>query len=577
MYEYDVQARKSQPSGWLPNLWDLIAFAATICFFYLLSDALSTMVATKVSVSAQTIDLSLMALPRYAWYSVVRMFLALLISLLVTFVLGTLAARSAFWERIIIPMIDILQSLPILGWLTVAAMCVVRWFPANMLGFELVALFAIFTSQVWNMILSFYQSLRMVPEYFEEAAAVMRLSRLQKFWRIDVPFAMPDLLTNIMLSLSAGWFYVMESEAILVDNQHVLLPGVGSYMHMANQTGDGYALLAAFMAMFLVILAYDQLLFRPILHWIRTYEADEEGLVSRSWLVRFVSRTRWFRWCMGWLRWIGAMLMMAMVASSRNLVIPQEWSMQDSQRLSRLQQYLLLMIVASILTVFMHFVVWNVDVAMLSRLLFLGACTGLRIVLLLIFCVLLWVPVGVWIGFRVQISDRVLPVLQFLAAFPPNLLYPVLMEIILRQGLNVEIWCAPLMLLGTQWYILFNVITAIRSIPKDWLYAQKTLRLRGWLRWKKLIIPVIAPHLVTGSMAAAGGAWNVSIVTEVIRWHGKEIHATGLGTYISLAAADGKVVEHISAVVVMCLYVVVLNRLFWYPLCRMVMHRYKIT
>ena len=229
---------------------------------------------------------------------------------------------------------------------------------------------------------------------------------------------------------------------------------------------------------------------------------------------------------------------------------------------------ILLLVAGYLLTEVAWLVVENADFSELGRMFYLGACTFARVFSLIIICLLIWVPIGVWIGFRPDIADRSLPIIQFLAAFPPNIFYPLLMEVIIIYQLDVDIWCAPLMILGTQWYILFNVIAAVRAIPKEMLHAVNNMGVRGWLRWKRLILPAIAPHLVTGAMAASGGAWNASIAAEVLSWQGHVVRATGLGAYIADAHAHGLVNAHVWAILVMCLYVVVINRLFWYPLYR---------
>lgn len=573
MYEYDLQTRKNFRSAWYPNFWDVLAFALVFFFFYVISDTLHSMRFASIEHSIDHINLDYTSLSKYALRSVVRMFLALFVSLMVTFFLGTLAARSAFWERIIIPLVDILQSAPILGYLTLAASLLTRYFPGQVAGYEVVAIFAIFTSQVWNMIFSFYQSLRMVPEHMHEASALMQLTKAQKFWRVEVPFAMPDLLMNVMVSLSTGWFYVVESEAILtMYDQRILLPGIGSYMWVANQQGNSSALFAAVMAMFLVILAYDQLIFRPLTHFIRIYQADEEGTTGRSWFVNMVSRTRLFRSMMLYGSGVLSYIMLLMFRYSRSVASPEQYVI--SRRLLIYQRLSLLVIFVATVYAASVMDLNKIPFTEIYLMLYVGLWTLLRIVVLLTVCVLLWTPVGVWIGCRPKVSDRLLPVIQFLAAFPPNLLYPMLMEYILRYGLNVEVWCAPLMILGTQWYILFNVISAVRSIPKETLYAIRSLRIRGWLLWRRLLIPVVAPHLVTGSMAAAGGAWNAAIVAEIITWQGTTTKATGLGAYIYTAVTEGNAVHHVWAIAVMCFYVVVINRMFWNPLYRFVIKHY---
>lgn len=570
-YEYNVTNRKNVGSLY-PNIWDVVAFSVVVIVFMLMLRSVHEMVAPQPMASMERIDLSVSALPVYAVQSFIRMFVALFFSLLVTFVFGTLAARSALCEAIIIPLIDILQSIPILGYLTLAATVFVHYFPTQAMGFEAVALFAIFTSQVWNMILSFYQSLRSVPPDLQEVSAVFQFTRLQKFWRVDVPHAMPDLLLSMMVSLSQGWFYVVQSEAIprSAESSHtVLLPGIGSYMWMANQQGDSAALLYAVLAMFVVIVCYDQLIFRPLLHFVRNYQADDEDAgLTRSWMVTVVYRTKLFRYLldsarralMAWMAWS--------VPYSRKVLSPESQHKHYQASASWLAQGVL-WVVAGYFFVQMLYLVWeNANLRELMYMVFLGACTCLRVFSLIIVCLLIWVPVGVWIGFRPKIADKSLPIIQFLAAFPPNLFYPLLMEIIIVYHLNVEIWCAPLMILGTQWYILFNVIAAVRAIPKEMIYAVNNVGVKGWLRWKRFILPAIAPYLVTGAMAASGGAWNASIVAEVLTWGGHVERATGLGAYIADAHGHGTINSHVWAILVMCVYVVLINRLFWYPLYR---------
>lgn len=573
MYEYDMRSRKNLQESWCPNIWDILAFSIVFLAILLIVNALKNMASPPLDLGKDHIMLDWLSLFHYALYSVVRMLIALLFSLLATFLLGTLAARSAFWERIIIPLVDILQSVPILGYLSLAATFFERLFPGQGIGFEFVALFAIFTSQVWNMILSFYQSLRMVPKHMNEAASVMQLTNLQRFWRIDVPYAMPDLLMNIMVSLSAGWFYVVESEAIeLMHNQTVLLPGIGSYISVANDRGDTEALVAAVGVMFLVIVAYDQLIFRPLSHIVRAYQADDEEQLSRSWLVNIVSRTRFFKICMSFVRTMFSYMLLWSIPYSRRVSSPDN---EKSALLLGIGQLLLLLACLTgvwfLANAHIEFVIsWD----RLLYFLYVGLWTMARIVVLLLICVMVWVPIGVWIGFRPWLADFMMPVVQFVAAFPPNLFYPLIMEFILVYGLNVEIWCAPLLILGTQWYILFNVISAVRAIPKDVLFAVRSLRLRGWMLWQRLIFPAIAPHLVTGAMAAAGGAWNACIAAEVLTWKGQVVSATGLGSVIRHAAVNGNVEEHVWAIAVMCLYVFLINRLFWNPLYRYVVQHY---
>ena len=575
MSDFEYKTRVETDPVALPNIWDLIAFGLTVGVFFLLGQAVQDLAFGYEVVDNTSIDLSLAMLPSYALFSVTRMFVALVFSLLVTFVFGTLAARSVVAERLIIPLVDVLQSIPILGYLTIAATILEKVFHGGMLGFEIVAVFMIFTSQVWNMILSFYQSLIMLPADMRELASVMQLRRIQKFWRIDVPYAMPDLLMNMMVSLSAGWFYIMESEAIVVSGRsgRILLPGLGSYMWQANLQENYTALLWALLAMFVVILCYDQLMFRPLLHIVRGYQSDDEDQLNRSWIVNLLARTRWTKWGMARLQDL----------FSEGLAILSKYSRVVSLTYAHDRPQIVLgvgvrwMLLVAFLTL-AGYAIWSVaqivTLSELLRILLLGFFTFSRVFILLFVCVVVWVPVGVWIGFRPRVAAWVMPVIQFLAAFPPNMLYPFLMWTILTYGLNVNIWCAPLMVLGTQWYILFNVISAVQTIDKELAYVIRHLGVRGVQRWHRFIIPSIAPHLVSGAMAASGGAWNASIVAEVLTWGGDTKMALGLGAYIHETAVQGDLNLHILAVLVMCLYVVVINRLFWHPLYRYVERRF---
>jgi NitT/TauT family transport system permease protein len=390
-----------------------------------------------------------------------------------------------------------------------------------------------------------------------------------------VPYAMPDLLMNMMVSLSAGWFYIMESEAIVVSGRsgRILLPGLGSYMWQANLQENYTALLWALLAMFVVILCYDQLMFRPLLHIVRGYQSNDDDHLNRSWIVNLLSRTRWTKWGVSRVHDLFSECLAYFARYSR--VVPMSFSSDRQQVVVSLMVRWFLLLSFTVLTVY---AVWSiaqiVTVEALLRILMLGFFTFLRVFILLLVCVLIWVPVGVWIGFRPTVAARVMPVIQFLAAFPPNMLYPFLMWIILTYGLNVNIWCAPLMVLGTQWYILFNVISAVQAIDKELAYVIKHLGVTGVQRWRCFILPSIAPHLVSGAMAAAGGAWNASIVAEVLTWGGDTRVAYGLGAYIHETAVRGELNLHILAVLVMCFYVVVINRVFWHPLYRYVERRF---
>ncbi|MEC8461109.1 MAG: ABC transporter permease subunit [Pseudomonadota bacterium] len=573
-YEYDRRSGKDVRFSRYPNHWDMLAFGLLAALLFSLAKGVSGLATPDGILQDQAISLSYQSLPLYALYSVVRMFLALVVSCVVALTLGTMAARSSWAETVIIPVVDVLQSVPILGYLRLAASFVIYIFPHRGLGFELVALFAIFTSQVWNMLLSVYQSFKMLPESMHEASAMMHLKRLQKFWRVDIPYAMPDLLMNMMISLSAGWFYVVESEAIPlhgIQNNTYLLPGIGSYMWLAQQAQDTYAMIAALTAMFCVIIIYDQLIFRPLSHLLRAYQSTDEDIDQRSWVVNLVMRTQWFRYGLSAIsRSTASILLKASKYSSR--YVYQRTPDMHRENENSLAKSLLSIACLGALIVAVYTLVQLVDARTVLWIVFCGACTALRVFVVLALAIMIWLPVGVWIGLRPRVADWIEPVIQILASFPPNLLYPMIYLVVLKYQLSFNIWCAPLMILGTQWYILVNVIAGVRNIPRSLIDTAKNFHFGRRLFWQKLMLPSIAPYLVVGSIAAAGGAWNASIAAEVLSWGQSPVYAVGLGAFID--QSSGQVPLEVVGVAVMCAYVVLINRFFWYPLFHYVEKHY---
>lgn len=562
-----------------PNYWDIVALFFVLGIIMLLAwDARQMAVPYELG---QTIPISLNPshLPGYALRTVSRMFIALMFSLLFTFTFATWAAKSKRAERIIIPFIDILQSVPILGFLSITVVFFITLFPNSLLGPESAAIFAIFTSQAWNMALGFYQTVRSVPAELHEAATMYHLSAWQRFWRIDVPFSLPGLLWNTMASMSAGWFFVVASEAISVSNQHILLPGIGSYITVAIRSADMHAIGYAILTMFIVILIYDQLLFRPLVAWAEKFKSDlvaEEGKEAHSWVLNILNRTRF-------MRFLGHHIGLFLEKCVNVSFLRSEPSTQFDVSSKRFKKYslwfwniLLISILVSLFIFFFHFVIQHVSFASIKHVFFLGLITAFRVFVLVILCSLIWIPVGVWAGLRPNVAYVVQPIAQFLAAFPANLLYPFVVIFIVTYHLNVNIWATPLMILGAQWYILFNVIAGASVIPKDLLQAADNLGVKTWLRWKRLIIPAIFPYYITGAITAAGGAWNASIVAEVVSWGDTKLVATGLGAYISDYTAKGDFINIALGIGMMCILVLLFNHFIWRPLYRYSENRYMV-
>ena len=550
-----------------PNIWDVVALILVIGAMVLIvyGGEQTTLPLSALDVTPVSLDPA--NLPVYALRTTMRMLLAIVCSIVFTFSYAALAAKSRRAEIVLIPLLDILQSVPILGFLTFTVVFFLNLFPGNVLGAELACVFAIFTSQAWNMTFSMYQSIRNVPKDLEEASLSFHLSGWQRFWRLDVPFAMPGLIWNTMMSMSGGWFFVVASEAITVGNTTVTLPGIGSYVALGIQKQSLPAIGYAILTMLLVIIAYDQLLFRPVVAWADKFRFEQtaSGNAPSSWMLDLFRRTRALRA----LTYPFAALNRAV--SNLRVALPAALKMPvKNGPPSRIIDALWLAIVAGS-TFYAGLRAYQYLSATLSlsdvvTAVGFGLITLLRVIVLIALATLIWVPVGVWIGLRPKLAERIQPLAQFLAAFPANLAFPVFVVIIVRYGLNANVWLSPLMILGTQWYILFNVIAGASAFPTDLREAAGSFHLKGWRWWVKVILPGIFPYYITGAITASGGSWNASIVAEVASWGDAHLTAAGLGAYIATATEAGDFPRVVLGISVMCILVTLFNRLLWRPL-----------
>lgn len=561
-----------------PNHWDFLAFFIVLGLFVLIGWG-SLQMTTPYQVG-QEIPVSLKPenLPHYALRSVLRMFFAILFSLLATFIFGTLAAKNRHAERILIPFIDILQSVPILGYLSITMVFFIALFSGSLLGPECAAIFAIFTSQVWNMILSFYQSVKSVPREMLEVSKVFHLTAWQRFWKIDVPFAMPGLLWNTMLSISGSWFFVVAAEAI---SENLLLPGIGSYIAKAVSSMDMKAVIYAILTMFVVILIYDQLFFRPLSRWVEKFKWEKTFIDAGSdpWILILFQRTKILKkgvnlMVRGWDGFVNRLFTSSRTETAEK---PSVFKTPIFQKTLLGVGYAVLILIAALsLVVVAYFGYATLTLKEVLHVFYLGSITALRVMVVVLVSIVIWTPIGVWIGLRPKATAIMQPVIQFLAAFPANLFFPIVVLLIVRYQLNVNIWTSPLMILGTQWYILFNVIAGTAAMPQELLQTAMNLHVRGWLWWKRLILPGIFPYIVTGALTAAGGAWNASIVTEYVNWGDTTLQATGLGSYIKFYTQSYDYPKIILGIGVMSLYVLAINYLVWRPLYRLAVRKFSL-
>ena len=548
-----------------PNRWDLIAFPLIFGVLALLIIGAKSTFGPIEAIKTGPISLDPAMLPGYAVRTVLRMLAAMVASLLFTLTYGTLAAKNKRAEIILVPILDVLQSVPILGYISFTVIFFMNLFPGRVLGAELASIFAVFTSQAWNMAFSFYQSLRTVPLDLDEASRAFRFSSWQRFWRLEAPFAVPGLVWNMMMSMSGGWFFVVASEAISVGDEQITLPGIGSYVALAIERQDLGAVGWALLAMTGVIVIYDQLMFRPLVVWADHFRSEQSAAqtLPHSWFVD-VLRRAWF------VRMAARPATLAMRWTLRvpllNASVPGPVMVKPTVRSRAADLFFYAAIILAAVFgagIIVRYIAselnWG-DVLIVMRL---GAYTLLRVAVLIVMASLVWVPIGVMIGLRPKLAESIQPLAQFLAAFPANLLFPFAVIMVLRFHLNTDVWLSVLMILGTQWYILFNVIAGTTAFPTDFLEAAGNFQIHGWKWWRNVILPGIFPYYVTGAITASGGSWNASIVAESVSWGKTHLTAHGLGAYIADTTAAADYPRILLGIVVMSTCVIFFNRFLW--------------
>ena len=557
--------------------WDVLAFIVVIGLVVFLGETSRGLFAPLTQLQMSPISLDPWHLPEYAARTTFRMFAALALSLLFTLTYATWAAKSERAGKLLVPILDILQSVPILGFISITVVFFMSLAPGRVLGAEFAAIFAIFTSQAWNMAFSFYQSLRTIPIELSEAAESFRLSPWMRFWQLEVPFAMPALIWNMMMSMSGGWFFVVASESISVGHTTVALPGVGSYIALAIEQKNLTAIGWAIATMLIVILLYDQLIFRPLVAWVDRFRVEQEpgARVPDSWALTMMRRSRLIQ--AATLFFHSTVMLTSRAIKRRDDAPVQAVSVRPRRSLDLLWVSL---IVAAVVLGLWHIVVVlikNTPLREALQVCGLAGITMLRVFILIALASLIWVPIGVWVGMRPRATQIVQPIAQFMAAFPANLLFPIAVFGIVRWKLNPDIYLSPLMILGTQWYILFNVIAGASSIPAEMRYVADNFRIKGWLWWRKVALPAALPFYVTGAITASGGSWNAAIVAELATWGITQIEARGLGSYIAEATTAGDFHKIVLGIGTMSLFVVVINRLFWRPLYYYAERKYRLT
>jgi NitT/TauT family transport system permease protein len=557
---------------------DIVVLLGVIVTLFVIVDLSHGVVAPfSPAHAASTVSTNPWDLPYYAARSLLRMFAALAASVLFTLVYATIAARSRRAGMIMIPILDILQSVPVLGFLSVTLTIWLTLFPNNILGLECASVFAIFTSQAWNLTFAFYQSLVTQPRDLDEAARLMRLTKWQRFWKLDVPGGMIPLVWNGMMSFGGGWFFLVASEVISVNNHSYALPGIGSFVATAAAQGSVPKLVLASAVMVVMVVGVNFLFWRPLTAWAERFrnEDSESGEQPRSVVYDLLRRSRIPTLLGQGMRPLGTVLLDA----TRPFGIAEHRIRESDRRRRGGDVVFGILVGAAILfgvVRMIAFIMTTVGPGPVGVAFVDGLVTFARVIVLLIVGTIVWVPIGVWIGMNPRVSRIAQPVVQVLASFPANFLFPLVAAVLVATGVSLDIGGILLMSLGAQWYILFNVIAGASAIPNDLREASRNLGLGRILRWKKLIGPAIFSAYVTGGITAAGGAWNASIVSEVVSYKGTTLHATGLGAYIAEATAHGDFARILIGVAVMSIFVVGLNRTFWRRLYKLSETRFSL-
>jgi NitT/TauT family transport system permease protein len=530
------------------------------------------------------IDLDPLGLPYYAGRSLLRMFIAFGASLIFTIFYGYVAAKSRTARKVMVPLLDILQSVPVLGFLSATIVAFMAFFPGSLLGVECASILAIFTGQAWNMTFSFYHSLITIPKDLQEASDMLHLNWWQRFVHLELPVSAISLIWNGMMSFGGGWFFLAASEAITVLGEDIHLPGVGSYLAAAVDAGDISAMLYAMAAMLLMIFLVDQFFWRPLVVWGQRFKLELSesetqpvsfiyDLLHGSWLVNQIFRWSIYPAARGFNRFMDTV---ANITESGMQVAEVRWKGEWLRSVfwGLLGLFICYMLYRPVIGAFS--MLYGIGTSGIIEALHLGFLTWLRVMAALVLGALWTIPAGVWIGMNPRLAEKLQPVVQMAAAFPANMIFPLLIIVFVNLNVNFEYGSVLLMMLGTQWYILFNVIAGAMSLPNDMLEAAAVFKIHGWKKWKSVILPGIFPQLVTGFVTASGGAWNASIVSEIAGWKDIDLTATGIGAYINLATAAGDWPKIVLGITAMCVFVVTINRLVWGRLYKLAETKYHL-
>lgn len=530
----------------------------------------------------EPVELKYSALFEYSLRTLLRMMEAMVVSVVFSVIYATAAAKNKYCGQILVPLLDILQSVPILGYISFTVTAFLAMFPGNLVGAEMAAVFAIFTSQVWNMTFSFYGSLKSVPGELEEVAVTFGLSKWQKFWRLEVPYAVPSFVWNMALSMSGGWFFVVASEVITVGKASLTLPGIGSYISLALEEKNSAAVFFGVTAIAITIFLYDRLLMRPLVVWSDKFriENSSSGARPRSLVLSIFYKSGAVRKISRFLGKLAKFFIYPTLTEKKNVKVIKERTSADVGYLPKIFKYLWYVLLSAfgILGAYSLFEYFReaFGIGEIIKVFLLTSATLLRIILLLFLASVIWVPIGISIGLNPSLASKAQPFIQFLAAFPINILFPVSVVAVTRFKLDPDIWLSLLMVMGTQWYILFNVIAGAASYPGELREASRMFGVSGIIWWRKTTLPAVTPAFLIGLVTASGNAWNTSILAEIVSYGGVTVKASGIGSYIAENTVKGDFHRIILGIFSMSSFVVFINWFLWRPLINFANKKYSL-
>lgn len=553
------------------NVWDICAIAIVIWLFVVLKNSMEYMYSPVPLNLGEPVSLNPKNLPEYVLRSVMRIILALIVSVVFSVIYALIAAKNKHLQKAMISLLDIMQSIPILGYISFTITGFIALAPHHMIGFELAVIFTVFTCQVWNITYSLYQSLITVPENIKNAENVFKLNPIQKFLLVEFPYAIPSLVWNIMISVSNSWFFVVASEAIIEGNNSFFLPGIGSYIASAIGQKDLEAIFYAISVMAVVILMYDRFTFRPLVAWAQKFKYDFAGVQSERytpWNKKLLTESK--------------IIKVALFPFERiyRYLISHKFSENSEEIKSNishkhtLSERLVRIFWCSIVFITSLYALYKVSIFLYNEIplyelqyaLYLGFITTIRILAVMVITIIIWLPISIYIGFNPNLARISQPLALTFASFPANLIFPLCVFVIQKYSLNPDIWLSVLLIISIQWYLVFNIISGASTFPDNLKDVVRSFDIKGIKLLYKVLMPSILPHFLIGSITAWGSAWNATIIAEFAEWGMTTLEATGIGSYITKASDSGNMSKIILGILVMLFYIEIFNRLFWRPL-----------